>query len=104
MRTGARIDTVTGDAQSLRDAAAKARGQKLGGVRRRKLTDAARAITRSIIAKRAADKAAHYAPVIRGIKAAGITSLVGIAAPFRARGIPTTGGPGTWQAVLVGEV
>jgi DNA invertase Pin-like site-specific DNA recombinase len=56
-------------------AAAKARGRKLGGVRSTKLTDAARAMGRDIITKRAADRAADYAPVIREIQAAGTTSL-----------------------------
>jgi hypothetical protein len=55
-----------------------------------------------IIAKRAADKAADYAPVIREIQAAGTTSLSGIAATEK--GIPTPSGQGTWQAVQVGRV
>jgi hypothetical protein len=57
-----------------------------------------------IIAKRAADKAADYAPVIREIQAAGTTSLSGIAAALTERGIPTPGGQGTWQAVQVSRV
>jgi hypothetical protein len=69
-----------------------------------KLTDEARAITRSIIVKRAADKAARYAPVIRAIEAAGIPSLAGIAAAFSARAFQPQADPGTWQAVLVAEV
>jgi DNA invertase Pin-like site-specific DNA recombinase len=70
-------------------AAAKARGRKLGGVRSTKFTDAARAWGRGIITKRAADKAADYAPVIREIQAAGTTSLLGIAAALTERGIAT---------------
>jgi DNA invertase Pin-like site-specific DNA recombinase len=81
-------------------AAAKARGRKLGGVRSTKLTDAARALGRGIIAKRATD----YAPVIREIQVAGTTSLSGIAAALTERGIPTPGAQGTWQAVQVGRV
>jgi DNA invertase Pin-like site-specific DNA recombinase len=85
-------------------AAAKARGQKLGGVRSTRLTDEARAMGRSVIAKRATDKAADYASIIRELQAAGITSLAGIAAALNERGIPTASGQGTWQAVQVGRV
>jgi len=85
-------------------AAAKARGQKLGGVRSTKLTDDARAMGRSITAKRATDKAADYAPVIRELQANSITSLAGIAAALNERGIPTASGQGTWQAVQVSRV
>jgi len=85
-------------------AAAKARGQKLGGVRSTKLTNEARAMGRSVIVKRATDKAADYAPVIRELQAAGITSLAGIAAALNERGIPTASGQGTWQAVQVSRV
>ena len=44
-----------------------------------KLTDEARAMGRSVLAKRATDKAADYAVVIRELQAAGVTSLGGIA-------------------------
>jgi hypothetical protein len=77
---------------------------KLGGVRSTKLTDEARALGRSVIAKRAVDKAADYAPVIREIQATGVTSLTGIAAALNERGIPTASGQGAWQAVQVGRV
>jgi DNA invertase Pin-like site-specific DNA recombinase len=85
-------------------APAKARGRKLGGVRSTKLTDAARALGRDIIAQQAADKAADYAPVIRELQAVGVPSLSGIAAALTERGIPTPGAQGTWQAVQVGRV
>jgi DNA invertase Pin-like site-specific DNA recombinase len=85
-------------------AAAKRRGVKLGGVRSTKLTDEARAMGRSVIAKRATDKAADYAPIIRELQTAGITSLAGIAAALNERGIPTAGGQGRWQAVQVSRV
>jgi hypothetical protein len=49
-------------------------------VRSTKLTDEARAMGRSVIAKRAADKAADYAPIILDIHATGITSLASITA------------------------
>jgi DNA invertase Pin-like site-specific DNA recombinase len=85
-------------------AAAKARGVELGRVQSKKLTDEARALGRTAIAKRTADKAADYAPVIREIQAAGTTSLSGIAAALTERGIPTPRAQGTWQAVQVGRV
>jgi DNA invertase Pin-like site-specific DNA recombinase len=85
-------------------AAAKARGQKLGGVRSTKLNDEARAMGRSVLTKLATDKAADYAPVIRELQANGVTSLAGIAAALNERGIPTPRGQGTWQAVQVGRV
>jgi DNA invertase Pin-like site-specific DNA recombinase len=85
-------------------AAAKARGTKLGGVRSTKLTDDARSMGRNVITKRATEKAADYAPVIREIQAAGVTSLAGIAAALNERGIPTVSGQGAWQAVQVSRV
>ncbi len=85
-------------------ATAKAKGKKLGGERSTKLTDEARTMGRSVIAKRAANKAADYAPVIRALQAAGVTSLRGIAAALNDRGIPTANGSGTWQAVQVSRV
>jgi DNA invertase Pin-like site-specific DNA recombinase len=85
-------------------AAAKARGKKLGGARSTKLTDEARAVGRAVIAKRAVDKAADYASIIRELQANGIRSLAGIAAALNERGIPTASGQGTWQAVQVGRV
>jgi hypothetical protein len=85
-------------------AAARARGQKLGGVRSTKLTDEARAMGRRVLAQRATDKAADYAPVIRELQTAGVTSLGGIAAALNERGIPTASGRGTWQAVQVSRV
>ena len=85
-------------------AAAKARGVELGRVQSKKLTDEARALGRTAIAKRTADKAADYAPVIREIQAAGTTSLSGIAAALTERGIPTPRARGTWQAVQVCRV
>lgn len=85
-------------------AAAKAGGTKLGGVRSTRLTDEARAMGREVVAKRAADKAADYAPVIRELQAAGTTSLRAIAAALNERGIPTSRGQGTWQAVQVQRI
>jgi hypothetical protein len=68
------------------------------------LTDEARAMGRSVLANRATDKAAAYAPVIRELQAAGVTSLGGIARALNERGIPTARGRGTWQAVEVSRM
>jgi DNA invertase Pin-like site-specific DNA recombinase len=85
-------------------AAAKARGVKLGGKRRTKLTDKARAMGRSVVAGRARQHAADVASTIKDIQAAGKTSLRGIAAALNERGIPTATGQGGWQAAQVARV
>jgi Recombinase len=42
--------------------------------------------------------------VIRELQAAGVTSLRAIAAALNERGIPTSRGQGTWQAVQVQRI
>ena len=44
--------------------------------------------------------AAEMAPIIAGIRAAGITTLGGIADALNKRGVPTARG-GTWHAMMV---
>jgi DNA invertase Pin-like site-specific DNA recombinase len=85
-------------------AASKQRGKKLGGKRRTQLTDDARAAGREVIAGRARQRAANMADTIKGIQAAGITTLQGIADELNRRGIPTAAGRGEWQAVQVRRV
>jgi hypothetical protein len=67
---------------------------------RARLTDEARAMGRSVLAKRATDKA--VAPVIRELQAAGVTSLGAL------QGRLTNGafrpGSGTWQASQVSRM
>jgi hypothetical protein len=70
-------------------AAAKARGKQLGGERNLNIAEEVRLWGRSAILKRANAKAADYAPVIREIQAAGVTSMAGIAEALNTRGIPT---------------
>jgi DNA invertase Pin-like site-specific DNA recombinase len=84
-------------------AAAKARGKKLGGNRGVKLTAKARAAGRAEVKAHADARAAEIAPAIHEIRAAGITSLRGIAAALNERGIPTARGSGTWSAMQVGR-
>jgi hypothetical protein len=50
---------------------------------------------------RAYRAAADLAPIIAELRAAGITSLTGIAAALEARGVPTPAGSGHWRAVQV---
>lgn len=84
-------------------AAAKARGVKLGGDRGFELTDEARAMGVAARRAKAADRAADLAPIVADIRAAGVTSLNGIAQALNARGIPTARGS-TWQAVQVQRI
>jgi DNA invertase Pin-like site-specific DNA recombinase len=86
-------------------AAAKARGQKLGGYRASaKLTTEQSAMGRSVLVERANRHAADVASTVKSLQAAGVTSLAGIAAALNERGIPTASGQGTWQAVQVSRV
>jgi DNA invertase Pin-like site-specific DNA recombinase len=89
-------------------AAAKARGQKLGGVRIRKsdgkrvmLSSAAQAGGRAALKARAVARAADIAPTIEAIKTGGAISLRAIAAALNEAGIPTPRGQGKWSAVQV---
>jgi DNA invertase Pin-like site-specific DNA recombinase len=85
-------------------AAAKARGQRLGGFRGYVPSDAVRAAAVAAKAAKARDRAADVLPTIREIRAAGITSLSGIAWELNARGVPTLRGGSEWQAVQVARV
>jgi DNA invertase Pin-like site-specific DNA recombinase len=77
-------------------AAAKARGQKLGGP---KLAEASR--IGAAKGRENADRfAANTKPVIDQIRKSGITTLRGIAAALNARGVPTARG-GTWTPVQI---
>jgi hypothetical protein len=53
---------------------------------------------------RANRTAAELAPIIAELKAAGITSLRGIAAALEERHVPTPGGSGHWRATQVRRV
>jgi DNA invertase Pin-like site-specific DNA recombinase len=84
-------------------AAAKARGAKLGGNRGAKLLARAAAAGCAVIAARANERAADISPAISEIRAAGITSLRGIAVALNERGIPTARGC-TWTGVQVSRI
>jgi DNA invertase Pin-like site-specific DNA recombinase len=85
-------------------AAAKARGQRLGGNRGVVLSDAARAAGREIQVARANERAADLKAVIRDLKRAGVVSLRAIADALNERLIPTARGHGRWAATQVARV
>ena len=80
-------------------AAAKAKGVKLGSPVPEKGARRGAAATKA----KADQFAANALPVIESIRAAGITSLHGIAKALDARGIPTARG-GEWKAATVRNV
>jgi DNA invertase Pin-like site-specific DNA recombinase len=86
-------------------AAAKARGQKLGGDRGNLPAVAAdgRAVSLATRQAQAARRTADLAPIIAELRASGVTSLSGIAVDLNARGIKTPRG-GEWSAVQVQRV
>jgi DNA invertase Pin-like site-specific DNA recombinase len=94
-------------AKRTRDAlaAAKARGQKLGGRRPgQRLTADMRAAGRAAVLDRSKARAKELAPVIAELRAAGVTSLGGIAKALAARSIPTARGGTAWAEVQVARV
>jgi DNA invertase Pin-like site-specific DNA recombinase len=78
--------------------------RRLGGRRRTRLTDDARASGREVIAERARQRAANMADTIKAIQATGATTLQGIADELNRRGIPTAAGRGEWQPTQVQRV
>jgi DNA invertase Pin-like site-specific DNA recombinase len=98
-------------------AAAKQRGQKLGGIRHRvinidergkktygeqvlNVSSKTRAMAVKALRARADSRAADIAPIIKELQAAGKTSLRAIAVGLNEQGIPTARG-GEWSAVQV---
>jgi DNA invertase Pin-like site-specific DNA recombinase len=78
--------------------------RRLGGRRRTRLTDDARASGRKVLAERARQRAVELADTIKAIQAAGVTTLQGIADELNRRGTPTATGLGGWQPVQVQRV
>jgi DNA invertase Pin-like site-specific DNA recombinase len=86
-------------------AAAKARGQKLGGRRAGQiLTADMRAAGRTAMMDKSKSRAMELAPIIAELRAAGITSLGGIARELSFRKIPTARGGTAWAEVQVSRV
>jgi DNA invertase Pin-like site-specific DNA recombinase len=82
-------------------AAAKARGQRLGGFKGYVPTDADRTASAVARRRRAQERAADLMPTIDAIRATGITSANGIARELTDRDIPTPRGSSTWRAIQV---
>lgn len=85
-------------------AAAKRKGNKLGGNRGTMLMKRMRAASKAALHKRADAPFANIAPAIAKLQAAGAASLRAIAAGLNAQGIPTSRGSGEWTAVQVQRV
>jgi DNA invertase Pin-like site-specific DNA recombinase len=85
-------------------AAAKARGQRLGGFRGYVPSETDRMQAVRARTETARERAGQVLPLVQEIRAAGITSLAGIARELSKRGVPTPRGTGTWQAVQVARV
>jgi DNA invertase Pin-like site-specific DNA recombinase len=84
--------------------AAKRRGTKLGGNRGVIPSAKTRAKAAAAIQARASTRAHDIGPTIAELRAAGVTTLKGIAAELNAKGIPTARGDGSWSAVQVSRV
>ncbi|MCF3638727.1 recombinase family protein [Rhizobium sp. TRM95111] len=85
-------------------AAAKARGQKLGGFRGSVISDDARKASQEARRAKASARAADLMPVIDEIRACGVTSANGIATALTSKGIPTARGGSVWTASQVQRV
>lgn len=78
-------------------AAAKARGQQLGGCRGASLSDTARALGRDTQSRLADRRAQDLAPLLTQLRAEGLTSPTEVARALTARGIPTARGGTQWS-------
>lgn len=82
-------------------AAAKARGQRLGGDRGTRLSSTAQAAGRNTQSRRAHQQAADLAPLLSQLRAEGIVSATALAHVLTQRGIPTARGNERWSALQV---
>lgn len=82
-------------------AAAKARGQRLGGHRGGSISEAARRQGRDTQASLADRRARDIAPVLKKLRAEGIASPTAIARALTGRGIPTARGRTKWSGPQV---
>jgi DNA invertase Pin-like site-specific DNA recombinase len=85
-------------------AAAKARGQVLGGFKGYVPTAEDRAASGRALAAKANAKAADLAPIISRLDPDGAMSLRKLAGALTGEGIPTPGGSSVWTAVQVSRV
>jgi hypothetical protein len=75
-----------------------------GNIRRNCLTPAVRRVGIELRQARADRRAADLAPIVKEIRAAGVTSLKGIAAALNQRGIPTSFGHRRWYPMQVARL
>ena len=85
-------------------AAAKKRGRVLGGFRGKVPTAGHRALSAVARQRKADERVADLAPIVKELQAAGKTSLRAIAEGLNAQGIPTARGEGEWTATQVMRV
>jgi hypothetical protein len=81
--------------------AAKARGVKLGNPNLKAGSPAQAHMAAAAKSTRAASRAADLRPIIAEVRAAGVSTLTGIAQALAARGVPTPSGRGTWSPASV---
>jgi hypothetical protein len=65
---------------------------------------AARSAAHEVRQARAAEGPARLAPLVKELRAAGVTSLNGMAAAFNERGVLTPRGHGQWYAMQISRV
>lgn len=82
-------------------AAAKARGVKLGNPRLRAGNPDQAHAAAAVKAAKAASRAADLLPIVAEVRAAGVTTLTGVAKALAARGVPTPSGRGVWSPASV---
>lgn len=82
-------------------AAAKARGQRLGGFRGRTGTAEDTAKARLARACKAREQAQALAPILARLDPEGVASLRAVAAAFELEGVPTPSGTGSWTPTAV---
>jgi DNA invertase Pin-like site-specific DNA recombinase len=82
-------------------AAARARGVKLGNPQLRAGSPELARAAAAAKAAQARDRAMDLAPIIAEVRAAGVTTLAGIARALAARGVPTPSGRGAWSPATV---
>ncbi|MEE7506817.1 recombinase family protein [Methylobacterium mesophilicum] len=82
-------------------AAAKARGQRLGGFRGRAGTAEDTAKARLARACKATEQAEALAPILARLDPEGTASLRAVAAAFEIEGVPTLSGSGSWTPTAV---
>jgi DNA invertase Pin-like site-specific DNA recombinase len=85
-------------------AAAKARGQVLGGFRGYILTKEDSLASAAVLKAKAKAFATDLAPIISDLETQGVTSLNAIARALTGQGVPTARGSSTWTAAGVARV